>query len=642
MVSVGLLHRLDQRDPSEHPDDENVDTDHTHVAGFVRARTVRPMKRMMEAFKAKFRPPKSDLPLELLAVHRINRMFPVAANLSLAVYLLLLGSVYYFTPREQWQYLPEPERQAAWMAFMILVVSNALIVSRFAFHRKWKRHMGGIVYASMLCQGVAIVTNWLLACAPTVVLIDPITHSRVFLIRWCEWIPLAGLMTFFSEGVDITKETGGVKRAVFTSLSQSLSCLCGLLFPLCPNGGVWLCCLSVSIANFSVIFPRVAVKREVYREQRARFGHSSLVEREELDRLRFAYELMQVCAGVWAGLVIMYFGNFAAHRLLPEGHFLRYPSLAMVVDTTFDVAAKAIYLKLIVDIHFAVFDAEGRAQRQLGELRNLISVLWDASSDAIVISARHGHKVTSLLSPSFLKLVDVLPPPELQHRKSIALLIETEKHGGKSGAAAAAAATDPTPQSTPPPQLQRQQSHPQHLQSPDMKDDDDGLVVVLSCSYVDCAEIPYGGLLRESILLEVSSPQAREWQASGLIAAAWQHAEQSDSEVILMYQFQEERKCEVKVSPHTDNTLVAIVRDVTERYKRMEAERKAHSETVARQKDAQSVRRVALLLPIACCRVSQQTPNEMHAVSQLSVSRRRCTANAVREARSEERLAGGH
>jgi hypothetical protein len=44
------------------------------------------------------------------------------------------------------------------------------------------------------------------------------------------------------------------------------------------------------------------------------------------------------------------------------------------------------------------------------------------------------------------------------------------------------------------------------------------------------------------------------------------------------------------VSPHSESTLVAVVRDVTERHRRMEAERQAHLETVARQKDAQSVR----------------------------------------------------
>lgn len=77
-------------------------------------------------------------------------------------------------------------------------------------------------------------------------------------------------------------------------------------------------------------------------------------------------------------------------------------------------------------------------------------------------------------------------------------------------------------------------------------------------------------------------------QTSDLIYAAWMHAELSSSEAVLMFQLGD-RRCEVKVSPHTDEMLVAVIRDVTERYKRLEAERKAHVEMVARQKDAQSV-----------------------------------------------------
>jgi hypothetical protein len=38
-----------------------------------------------------------------------------------------------------------------------------------------------------------------------------------------------------------------------------------------------------------------------------------------------------------------------------------------------------------------VFDADGRNQRQLEELRRLTTILWDSVSDVIVISVRHGQ-----------------------------------------------------------------------------------------------------------------------------------------------------------------------------------------------------------------------------------------------------------
>jgi hypothetical protein len=539
---------------------------------------------------------------ELMGVNQVNKTFPIAANLSLLCYLVLLGIVYSITPQSEWQYLPETERQAASAAFWILLVSDVLVLTKLLFQRNWKRHVGGIVYACFVCHAIAIATNLLLAYAPTVVLVDPYTHSRVFLVRWCEWIPLAGLKTYFSEGVGISKEAGGFKLAVLASLAQSLSCVSGIVFPFCKDLLSWTFWMFNAIANYLMIFPRVFGKHQRYREELARAG-TSFMAQEHLERFKFSYMLMLHCTIVWFILVFMYFFNMAAHRLLPVGHVFRTDALAMIVDTVFDVIAKAVYMKLIVDVHFAVFDNEGRAQRQLAELRTLMSVLWDSSSDAIIISARRGDKVTSMLSPAFLKLAQVTLPPDVRGFKSVALLIETKLPDGDDSSTSRnclAAGND-----------------------------------VLSCTYVDCSENPYDGLFDESVLAEVSSASANELQASGLISASWRHAmkeeaaspttienggastrttekatasptakteaarSEADDEAaqlvannILVYQFHQ-RQCEIKVSSNDDkNTMVAVVRDVTERHRRLEAERKAHSEIAMRQKDAQSVRTV--------------------------------------------------
>jgi signal transduction histidine kinase len=48
------------------------------------------------------------------------------------------------------------------------------------------------------------------------------------------------------------------------------------------------------------------------------------------------------------------------------------------------------------------------------------------------------------------------------------------------------------------------------------------------------------------------------------------------------------RKSEIKVSTHGSDAIVSVVRDVTERYRWFEAERRAHAEVLRRQRDAQS------------------------------------------------------
>jgi hypothetical protein len=49
----------------------------------------------------------------------------------------------------------------------------------------------------------------------------------------------------------------------------------------------------------------------------------------------------------------------------------------MLFATFFDAIAKGMHMQLIVDAHCRVFDAEGRAQRLLSELKTMMSVLLD-------------------------------------------------------------------------------------------------------------------------------------------------------------------------------------------------------------------------------------------------------------------------
>jgi hypothetical protein len=236
------------------------------------------------------------------------------------------------------------------------------------------------------------------------------------------------------------------------------------------------------------------------------------------------------------------------------------------------VLAKAIYMKLIVDVHFLVFDSEGRTQRQLTELRGLMNVLWDSSSDVIIISVRYADKITSMLSPSYPKLVGATVPSDLRGRKTTALMLETEL----------ASSGDKNPQDEPP-------------------------LTKTTANYVDSSEMPYGSVSRQTVLhkLNISEPEVME--AVGLVSSVWNRFAKSDNvdsdpSSLVVYPLQRvvggKRKLEIKVSHHTSNSIIAVVRDVTERYRRFEAERRAHAEALARQRDAQSVSCVVYALSV--------------------------------------------
>ena len=104
---------------------------------------------------------------------------------------------------------------------------------------------------------------------------------------------------------------------------------------------------------------------------------------------------------------------------------LRHPSLTLIFDTTWDVAAKVGYGKIITEAHVSVFSSDIRTMRQLNELKHLMSLLWVSTSDVIVISTRHEDgRVTTIFSPSFMSLVGVAGSEG--GKMSKALVIEVE------------------------------------------------------------------------------------------------------------------------------------------------------------------------------------------------------------------------
>ena len=330
--------------------------------------------------------------------------------------------------------------------------------------------------------------------------------------------------------------------------------------------------MMVSVAAFLPIFPRILHKRKAYLQ--AREGKTFL-ELEHYDRIRFSYYLILTCGFVWSVLVVAYFANFALHRRLPVTHWLRTYPIAMIVDAAFDVLAKAIYMKLIVDVHFLVFDSEGRTQRQLSELRSLMNVLWDSSSDVIIISVRHADKIASMMSPSYPKLVGATVPAALKGRKTTALMLEMELSTLTS-----VIDNDIDGESS--------QSH-------------------TWASYVDSSEMPYGRD-RKTVLHKLEAADSEVTKAISLVGAAWNRFSKPDKDDSSLVMFPLEcidgskRKCEIRVSYHTNNSIIAVVRDVTERYRRFEAERRAHSEVLARQRDAQSVS-FHVINPWLCLRI---------------------------------------
>ena len=538
---------------------QQVDNDTTTSKGFA----LMPAKWQIKKMLVPDSTTDNGVNKPLMSTYRVNRMFPIAANIAAVVFVFLLYFVYRITPVEEWQYLPDSERLVATIAFSIAAMSTTTVVITFIFWRHETGRVSGIVYAGLVVMIISMTTNGILAFAPTVVKNDPIIYSRVFLVRWCEWIPCSGLMTFLCDAVDVPRSKKAFRTALMYSLCQSVSCVFGLIFPYCPGVISWSIAIFWSCAAWAPIFPRLHYKYKIFR---ATPKGGSFAEMERYNRHKYSYELMLLCAMLWSFLVFAYFANGYAHVMLPEGHFLRPYSLAMYVDAAFDVMAKSLYMRQIMDTHRAVFESEGLAQRQLVELRRLMSVLWSSSSDMIVLSIKHELKCLTIFSPAFAGILTGQNPTSAAEER--ALIIEFERDF-----------TD--------------ELFPQ---------DQDDLPKVPSLGridkiyHIDSTDVAFDSHQEASAEARVEPDSFKAEIASNIVKEAWSFIldPPKDGSPLLPYDFDRPDgvrcSCEMKVVPHAENGMIAIVRDVSERFRRFEAERKAEAEALRRQKESQSVR----------------------------------------------------
>jgi hypothetical protein len=122
----------------------------------------------------------------------------------------------------EWEYLKGKEQQAAAAAFYVLFFVLLHPLGMMQIHatnpshssRRCSNKWSGILVAAVAVQCTVIATNTLLAWAPMVVRVDPITGARVFLLRWSEWTPLAGLIRFLAETIDLPRWNSGIRTRI--------------------------------------------------------------------------------------------------------------------------------------------------------------------------------------------------------------------------------------------------------------------------------------------------------------------------------------------------------------------------------------------------------------------------------------------
>ena len=464
----------------------------------------------------------------------------------------------------------------------------------------WKNltmNVSGILLGGLAVQIVAFLTDFMMAFFPVPVLLDPVLGTKVHVLRWCEWTPCAAFMTFMMEGADLSwpgsieskksdlmqKIDEGpppdfLKKKYMHAGTQGGAVFLGLMFPFCPGFKTWMCAMVASVLLYLTNYLRMyQVKCQIPEKLPAT---ATVEEAERYKSAVTALRLRYLCIAIWSIIVALYFVSSIGPRFASEGSILRNPAANMCCECFFDVLSKVLFMVTIMDVHEAIFDPVARSKRRIEELRKLMSALWESSSDPIAISVRTGSNegVTTLLSPAFfalgggrgLKHLSKDGIKELFSKKSI--LFQLSEDAFMRG------------------------YNPENEGGCEVCPDD-----ILSVYYTDFSTnlSQLSGVMSGVVFAGIDvKPEMGSLRAvAECVVKAWQ-CQVSKNEPVFPHDLRwtrEDRRemlihSEAKVSRLDENSLILIIRDISERVKVFETEKKVIFETTSRQKDAEANR----------------------------------------------------
>ena len=539
-----------------------------------------------------------------VSISLVDHSFRLLSLLTVAVWLTLLSVVYTVAPRESMVVLEGWERTAPTIAFAVLLVGTLSWILPLLYRgnglsgsSRGGEGLSGILVGGLTVQCIALLTELFMATIPTPVMYDPVTGTKVHLLRWCEWTPLAFLMTYLTEATDVPK--GGregwksLRVPLLHGACQGLSTLCGLIFPFCHGVIDWTLWMILSCLLFVVIYFRLAYKRRAFQGMDK---GTTVDDIETYARGRLSLGLLWTCTVMWSVLVLAYF----VYSLVPllyadaaneDRWFHPTGSLTMISEAALDVLLKVVYMKIIVNVHDTVFDDAARAERRLKELREMMSVVWDSSSDVIVVSVR-GAKgvVTTMVSPTY---VSIFPKNKGE-----------EKEDGNDGTGDDAG--DDTDE--------KRNGLVFEFNPKDYSDDGRGLADAMPSS-LQVHDLEFFGL--SSVKSKAADEVVRTEGMSSLVELvfrAWDvsadkitggsttsspslptdtASASAPEDVIISPRLNSADpagRWEAKITRLRDSALVMVLRDTSERSRRFEAEKKYVSESTARMKDAEANR----------------------------------------------------
>jgi signal transduction histidine kinase len=352
------------------------------------------------------------LPIEVNSedeIKQVDSLLRQGATAALLLWLFLLVFVHWLVPHKHHEYLEGTERNANVLAVVVLFVTNLSRMVPFLLRDNGLEVLRtGLLSASLTTQIICMVSIAMMAFSPTPVIIDHVTGIRVHMVRWVEWTSLAFLMTFMTEAIDIPSQPHKPAHIWKHSLAMLLSTSCGFVLPFCQTIYSFVAVLIICAIFYSSIFVRLYERYQRFYQTECGV---TVKDRESNDRVRISLRLLETCAVLWTFLVIVRLSCIPLFLYAPLGSIWASPALPSVFEAALEITSKVWYMMLILEVHEMVFDKNTRLLRRLEELRMMMTAVWGNSSDVIALIVQEN----AVVSPTFLRMERMMHQTKHQH-----------------------------------------------------------------------------------------------------------------------------------------------------------------------------------------------------------------------------------
>jgi hypothetical protein len=343
-------------------------------------------------------------------IKEIGTIFINGALVGLSIWAVLMIGIFAFAGPDSYVKPGGTEALCHLVGGLILVVTNGSRLTPLILRDSGLDFFkNGFIVGTLAVQVVAIVSNFVMAFMPTPVVYDEVSGLHFHLVRWAEWIPLAFLMSFLTANIDAPFRENKKGNYIFPTM-MALSTSAGLIFPFCTNPILWwfvmLCSWMLFLALYVMTFVRAVSYFGLVSEAKR---NDSVHNSERLELAKASFILCTACCVTWTLLALIFTLLCVVTNIAEKGSWVKSPVIPVALTCIFEIASKVWYLSALVEAYDNVFDQNSRALRRLEELRDFMTAVWGASSDVIVFCVMNEDQVSARISPAFMQSLGIYP-----------------------------------------------------------------------------------------------------------------------------------------------------------------------------------------------------------------------------------------